>query len=194
MDELLEMTKSLVLEQRLILQKVLNFAKSTIQCQNNHLARDSPHQMGLIVHGGGGTGKSQTIKVCSQRAEHLLRQAGDNQNKLRVILMCPTGMAASVIDGMTICSSLDLSFGHGYKALSDQKMASFRAEFEDLKLIIIDEMSMVSADDLYKIHHRLTDIFNNNLPFRELGIMFVGDMLQLKPVRGRFIFEETSDH
>ena len=73
-------------------------------------------------------------------------------------------MAASVIDGMTICSSLDLQFGHGYKALNDQKMASFRSEFEELKMIIIDEMSMVSADDFYKIHHRLTDIFNNNLP------------------------------
>ena len=60
-------------------------------------------------------------------------------------------------------------------------------------MIIIDEMSMVSSDDLYKIHHRLTDIFNNNLPFGGLSIMFVGDMLQLKPVRGRFIFEEPKD-
>ena len=54
-------------------------------------------------------------------------------------------------------------------------------------MIIIDEMNIVSADDLYKIHHRLIDIFDNNLPFAGLGILFVGDMLQLKPVRGRLI-------
>ena len=47
-------------------------------------------------------------------------------------------MAASVIDGMTICSALDHQFGHGYKPLTDQKMASFRSEFEELKMIIID--------------------------------------------------------
>ena len=36
----------------------------------------------------------------------------------------------------------------------------------------------------------MTDIFNNNLPFGGISMMFVVDMLQLKPVRGRFIFQE----
>ena len=192
-DVLLTKTKALVPEQMLVLQKVLDFAKTTVQCRNSQLARDSPTQMGLILHGGGGVGKSATLKVCAQWVEQILRRAGDNLNKPRILLLCPTGMAASVIDGMTICSSLDHQFGHGYKPLIDQKLALFRAEFEELKMVIIDEMSMVSADDLYKIHHRMTDIFNNNKPFGGLGIMFVGDMLQLKPVRGRFIFEEPKD-
>ena len=107
--------------------------------------------------------------------------------------MCPTGMAASVIGGMTICSSLDLYFGNSYKGLSDQKMAIFRSEFEELKLIIIDEMSMVSADDLYKIHHRLTDVFDNNPLFGGISIMFVGDILQLKPLKGKYIFEAPKE-
>jgi exonuclease III len=46
---------------------------------------------------------------------------------------------------------------------------------------------------LYKIHHRLIDIFNNNLPFGGVSIMFVGDMLQLKPVKAGFIFEVPSN-
>ena len=74
-----------------------------------------------------------------------------------------------------------------------KRWLSSRSEFDELKITIIDEMSMVSADDLYKIHHRMTDIFSNNLPFRGLSMMFVEDMLQLKPVRGRFIFEEPKD-
>ena len=181
-DELLAATKNLVPEQKVVLQKFLDLAKSTVQCRNSKLSRDSPHQVGLILHGGGGVGKSKTIKVCSQWVEHILRRGGDNPSKPRILLMCPTGMAASVIDGMTICSSLDLSFGHKYKVLSDQKMAYFRSQFEELKVIIIDEMSMVGADVLYKIHRRLTDIFQNNQPFGGLSIMFVGDMLLLWPV------------
>ena len=107
--------------------------------------------------------------------------------------MCPTGMAASVIDGMTICSSLDLHFENNYKALTDQKLALFKPEFQEFELIIIDKMSMLSADDLYKKHHRLVDIFNNNLPFGRIGIIFVCDMLQLKPVRDRFMLEKPKD-
>ena len=107
--------------------------------------------------------------------------------------MSPTGMAASLIDGMTICSALDLYFGNSYKGLSDQKMAFFRSQFEELKVIIIDEMSMVSSDDLYKIHHRMIDIFQNNLPFGGLGVILVGDILQLKPVKGKYIFEAPRD-
>ena len=93
-------------------------------------------------------GLAKTFKVCSQWVERILRRAGDNQNKPRILLLCPTGMAASVIDGMTICSSLDHNFGHAYKPLSDAKMAFFRSKFEELKMIIISKMIMVSADDL----------------------------------------------
>ena len=52
---------------------------------------------------------------------------------------------------------------------------------------------MVSANELYKIQHRLTDIFNNNSQFGGLSIMFVKDMLQLKPVKGKFIFEAPKE-
>ena len=63
----------------------------------------------------------------------MLRRVGNDQHKPRVLLMCPTGMAASVIDGMMVCSSIDLYFGNSYKALADQKFALFRSEFEKLK-------------------------------------------------------------
>ena len=53
-EQLLLKTKSLESEQMLVLQKVLDMVKTTVQCRNSKLARDSPHQMGLIVHGGGG--------------------------------------------------------------------------------------------------------------------------------------------
>ena len=55
-DQLLASTRSLVPEQKLVLQKVLDFAKTTVQCRKSQLARDSPNILGLIVQGGGGKG------------------------------------------------------------------------------------------------------------------------------------------
>ena len=52
-------------EQKLVLQNVLEYVKCTVQCRNGKLERDSPKQLGLIVNGGGGVGKSKTIKICS---------------------------------------------------------------------------------------------------------------------------------
>ena len=72
--------------------------------------------------------------------------------------------------------------------MSDAKLAKFRTHLENLKLIIIDEMSMVSSDMLYKIHQRLSDIFRSTQPFGGVGVMLVGDLMQLKPVKGNFIF------
>ena len=53
-DKLEETTRNLVPEQRIVLQKVLDMAKTTVQCKNSGLARDAPIQLGLIVNGGGG--------------------------------------------------------------------------------------------------------------------------------------------
>ena len=65
-NELMQITKFLVPKQMALLQKVLDFAKSVVQCSNSKLLRDSPHQIGLILHGGGGVGKSQTMKISAQ--------------------------------------------------------------------------------------------------------------------------------
>ena len=55
-DELLSITRSLVSEQRVVLQKVLDLVKTSVQCSKSKLSRDSPTQMTLIVQGGEGVG------------------------------------------------------------------------------------------------------------------------------------------
>ena len=55
-----------------------------------------------------GVGKSKTINVCAQYAEKYLRKAGDHPNRPRVLLLCPTGMAACLI-GMFISFFIQLS-------------------------------------------------------------------------------------
>ena len=55
----------------------------------------------------------------------------------------------------------------------------------------IDEMSMLGADILYRIHYRLSeDIFQSKEPFGGISVLLVGDLLQLPPVNGTPIFKE----
>ena len=52
-------------------------------------------------------------------------------------------------------------------------------------------MSLVSADQLYKIDAKLREIFhlNKHVPFGGIGIVLVGDLLQIPPVKGVYIFK-----
>ena len=51
----------------------------------------------LSVPGGGGVGKSFLIRLISQYVNKFLIKVGDDPNKPKVIIMAPTGIAASLI-------------------------------------------------------------------------------------------------
>ena len=51
-------------------------------------------------------------------------------------------------------------------------------------------MSMVGADMLFKIHRRCQEIHKNRDLFGGVGIILVGDLLQIPPVREKQIFAE----
>ena len=77
----------------------------------------------------------------------------------------------------------NFKFGIKHLPLSDQKRAELRVHLSNLKLIIVDEMSLVDADMLYKLDLRLKEIFPlNDTPFAGIGIIWVGDLLQIPPV------------
>ncbi len=53
-------------------------------------------------------------------------------------------------------------------------------------------MSLLDADMLYKIHLRLSEILQKSKSkeqFGGIGVILVGDLLQLPPVKGRYIFQ-----
>ena len=69
----------------------------------------------------------------------------------------------------------------------DKTLAELRENLSELKIIIIDEMSLVHADLFYKIDARLKEIFkkqNPPVPFGGISVILVGDLLQIPPVKG----------
>lgn len=71
--------------------------------------------------------------------------------------MAPTGVSAINIKGMTINTGLAIpkETGENLPAMSDQKKTQIRVLLSELKLIIIDEVSMVSNITLLHIYQRL---------------------------------------
>ncbi len=96
---------------------------------------------------------------------------------------------SSFSDGTTIHSAFSLKFGNSADSLSDKKLAEFREYLSELKLLIIDEMSLLNADQLYMIHLRLTQIKQSKELFGGIGVILVGDLMQLPPVQGRYVFQ-----
>ena len=54
----------------------------------------------------------------------------------------------------------------------------------------MDEISMVKSDMLYQLDFRLQEIMQNQKPFGGISLLVFGDLMQLKPVMGNFIFEK----
>ena len=95
-----------------------------------------------------------------------------------------------ILGGITLNSAFDLKFGNKHVPLGDKKLAEFRTNLADLKLIIIDEISLVKADMLYQIHRRLCEIFPDcsKFPFAKRSVIAVGDLLQVNPMFSNLIY------
>ena len=75
--------------------------------------------------------------------------------------------------------------------MSDKTRAAAKHTLANLKLLIIDEMSLVGADMLYRIHKRLCTILEmneNTDPFANINVMLVGDLLQIPPPMGHQVY------
>ena len=147
-----------------------------------------------MVHGGAGAGKSYAINALAEWITYLLQRSGEDFNCPYVIKTAFTGAAASLIEGMTLHSAFGFDFGNKHYSLSDKIRDARRNILKNLKMIIIDEISMVKADMLYQLDLRLQEIKEKiGVAFGGISIFCFGDILQLQPVCGKFIFDRPSN-
>ena len=84
-----------------------------------------------------------------------------------------------ITDGITIHQAFNFKFDNHHTPLSDEQLAEFRHNLKDLKLIIIDEISLLSSDMLQRISMRLCEIFQSKARFANKAVCAVGDILQV---------------
>ena len=145
----------------------------------------------MFISSVGGTGKSliETIKI-------LLTSMWSSDDLLRAIA-APTGLAAFNVGGVTMHRLFQLPIEHsaraaGYWALPKQSQKVMKTTLSNVRLFIVDEISMVSSLNLAYVHMRLEELFSENEWFGSRNMLFVGDLLQLPPVAGSPVFEKVS--
>ena len=186
-DEILREARNLDRYQKMVLHIAIQFSQDLIIAKKGK--GQLPRAPLLMVHGGAGSGKSTVINVMSQYIHKILRREGDDPDCPYVLLAAFTGSAASNISGQTLHTLFSFNFGAGYLSLNDQNRDKKRALYKNLKVLIIDEISLVEPDMLYKIDLRLREITQKNHPFGNVAIFALGDMMQIKPVMGRYIMQ-----
>ena len=116
-----------------------------------------------------------------------------NPDKPRVLILAPNGVAAININGTTVHSGLGIWIGKGFFPLNDKQRGILRNKLSEVKLVIIDEISMVSSILLQQLNQRLQEIFGcENETFAELPVIASGDLYQLPPVNDTPIFNSKS--
>jgi hypothetical protein len=142
------------------------------------------------------TGKAGTGKTT------LLKRIKESSSK-KMAVVAPTGVAAMNAKGTTINSFFQLPPGSFFPGdislenlqsgiLSIQSMVSDLSYtrdktnlFNELELLVIDEVSMVRCDLLDVIDAILRSVRKNTMPFGGVQLLLIGDLYQLPPVTKR---------
>src|SRR5258708_6837014 len=139
----------------------------------NHSVSPCSEHLKMYIGGMGGTGKSQVLKALS----HFFAVCNESH---RFITVAPTGSAAVLLGGSTYHYMFGINEYSGNSNLSQ-----IRGRLAGVEYVFLDEVSMLSARDLYKISFQLCKVFNiSEIPFGNLNMVFSGDFAQLPPAVG----------
>ncbi len=121
----------------------------------------------ILVTGGAGTGKSTFIRWLEE------------QYRGEILISAPTGIAALNIGGRTIHSLCQ--FPPAYIIPSDIHIRR-KSPVRSAKVLVLDEISMVSANLLDSVNLFLQLNREDDKPFGGITVVLVGDLFQLPPI------------
>lgn len=139
----------------------------------------------IFLTGSAGTGKTYVI---NQFVQHL------KDSKVKVAITASTGIAATHIKGSTIhsWSGIGIKQVLSTKDLTNIKKKKYLTDqFKKVKVLIIDEISMLHREQLDSIHQILSFCLGNPQAFGGIQVVLCGDFFQLPPI-GKY-GERSSD-
>ncbi|MCK5081067.1 MAG: helix-turn-helix domain-containing protein [Candidatus Moranbacteria bacterium] len=144
----------------------------------------------VFLTGSAGTGKTYLLNKYIKYLKN---------RKITPVVLAPTGIAASHINGMTIHSF----FGLGVREEVDDGFVNFlvqqkflQTRLSRLKILIIDEVSMIPPELFRTIDKILRKFKGSSQPFGGVQLVLSGDFFQLPPIskslkEEKFIWQTT---
>lgn len=130
----------------------------------------------VFITGGPGTGKTFVLNKFIQYLKvHNIPSA----------ITASTGIAATHINGQTIHSFAGLGIKDNFTDWDLELISQNESLYKkviNIKVLIIDEISMLKASTLNNVNKVFKIIKKNNIPFGGIQIVFCGDFFQLPPV------------
>ena len=143
---------------------------------SHHAVIKDSQQLKMYIGGLGGTGKTQVIKALSCFF-------AERNESYRFTSVAPTGTAAALISGSTYHSKFAIN--DFKKDTNEKSLSNVRNQLINVDYVFLDEVSMLSCHELYRISVQLAYIFNrHDLPFGGVNMILTGDFGQLPPVIG----------
>ncbi|MGV4538921.1 helix-turn-helix domain-containing protein [Ornithobacterium rhinotracheale] len=130
----------------------------------------------VFLTGSAGTGKTYTL---NKYIEYL------KSHKIPVAITASTGIAATHLNGMTVHSWSGIGIKSHIETAHLQKLKErkyMRDKMKDVRVLIIDEISMLHKNRLNAVNDVLQYFKDNPLPFGGVQVVFSGDFFQLPPI------------
>ena len=181
-------------EQKTMVMYHRKWCKETVIALKQHKPVEPYH---VFLSGSGGVGKSYVVKMLHTDTVKLFQCSQQiKPEDVPILLTAATGVAAHNINGITVHSAFMLNdrkkAGTMYYNLGSDTLSTLQTHLEQLMVVIIDEISMIGAQTLYKIHMRLQEIKGlhySNTRFGNVTIIAVGDLYQLPPLKDKKIYD-----
>lgn len=141
----------------------------------------------MCLTGPAGCGKSFLISYIRKYC---------NEHKIEIAVTALTGAAACLISGQTLHRWAGIGLAKADAVtLSNyiiRKNSEARNRWRSVSVLIIDEVSMMSAELFNKLNIIAQKVRNTNLFFGGIKVIFAGDFAQLEPIGAdKFCFEAS---
>ena len=147
--------------------------------------------MHIFIEGGGGVGKTCLgLALMETIMRYYRKQVGQNYEHEVILTVAPTGMAAFQIKETTAHSGLHIPINQNKLSnLSHSERNNLYKQYVDVKVVFIDDISMVGCHIFNKIDQCLQEIFGCKKVFGGHHVVAIGNFYQMKPVKDTYIFK-----
>ena len=144
------------------------------------------HGSSLFITGPGGVGKTYLINKIKKCCE---------ANNIMIGITAMTGCAAYIIQGNTLHSWLGIGLGKSPISAIVKKIRTrpyLRNRWKNVRILVIDEVSMLDMELFDKLDQIARLVRNYHVPWGGIQLCLFGDMCQLPPISGQFVFESEN--